>query len=107
MANGPTTIVDDDVLEAMGAFNEACVFMNFATAKDKQPVIFDTGASLAITFDKSDFDGSLTVPKGDLRLGGMANGLKIEGLGSVTWTFANGAGSDVCVRGMAYYVPQA
>jgi hypothetical protein len=108
MANGPTTVVEEDVLHAMGSFNESCVFMNFATSsKEKHPVIFDTGASLAITFDKADFDGPLTVPKGDLRLGGMANGLKIEGVGSVTWTFANCGGEDVCVRGLAYYVPQA
>ena len=86
MANGPTTILEDDVLQLMGLFGDSSsVFMNFPTkAKDKQPVIFDTGASLAITFDKTDFDGPLTVPKGDLRLGGMANGLKIEGVGSVT-----------------------
>jgi hypothetical protein len=32
----------------------------------------------------------------------MANGLKIEGMGSVTWFFANGAAASVVVRGMAY-----
>jgi hypothetical protein len=73
----------------------------------RQPVIFDTGASLAITPDKTDFDGPLTVPKGDLRLGGMANGLKIEGMGPVTWTFSNSTGANVVVRGMAYYVPKS
>ena len=31
---------------------------------------------LAIPPDKTDFDNPLTIPKGDLRLGGMANGLK-------------------------------
>jgi hypothetical protein len=35
----------------------------------RQPVTFDTGASLVITPDKTDFDGPLTLPKGDLRLG--------------------------------------
>ena len=74
---------------------------------DKQPVIFDTGASLAITYDKADFDDPLTVPNGDLRLGGMANGLRIEGVGSVTYTFSNGENDDVVVRSMAYYVPKA
>ena len=108
MANGPTTVVDATILGAFGSFGEPSVFMNFPTSPTtKQPVIFDTGASLAITFDKSDFDGPLTVPKGDLRLGGMANGLKIEGLGPVTWTFSKGDGSEISVRGMAYYVPQA
>jgi hypothetical protein len=83
-------------------------FMFFSNRSTiRQPVIFDTGASLAITPDKTDFDGPLTIPKGDLRLGGMANGLKIEGMGPVTWTFSNGSAADVVVRGMAYYVPKA
>ena len=83
-------------------------FMIFNTRPNHcRPIIFDTGASLAITPDKTDFDGPLTVPKGDLRLGGMANGLKIEGMGPVTGTFANGAAGDMVVRGMAYYVPKA
>ena len=71
-----------------------------------QPVIFDTGGSLAITPDKTDFNGPLTIPKGDPRLGGMANGLKIEVMGSVTWTFSDRPAADVVVRGMAYYVPK-
>ena len=73
----------------------------------RKAVIFDTGASLAITPDKSDFDGPLTIPKGDLRLGGMANGLVIEGVGPVTWTFTNPDGTEVRIRSMAYYVPGA
>ena len=73
----------------------------------KQPVIFDTDASLAITHDTVDFDGPLTVPKGDLRPGGMANGLKMEGVSSVTRTYSNIEGDDVCVRGFAYYVLKA
>ncbi|KAI2509164.1 hypothetical protein MHU86_5283 [Fragilaria crotonensis] len=109
-ANGPTIIEDEDAegYGLLGYFDEPCVFMNFITAPvEKKPVIFDTGASLAITYDKLDFDGPLTIPKGDLRLGGMANGLKIEGVGPVTWTFANSEGGNVCVKGMAYYVPKA
>ena len=64
----------------------------------RQAVVFDTGASLGITFDKNDFDGPLTVPEGDLRLGGMAQGLKIEGVGPVTWTFRNTDGSELMIR---------
>ena len=94
--------------KSLGDFDAPCVFMIMdSRSSTKQPVIFDTGASLAITHEKADFDGPLTVPKGDLRLRGMANGLKIEGVGSVTWTFSNSKGDDVCVRGLAYYVPKA
>ncbi len=94
--------------EQLSSVDDPSVFMVFRTQlPQRQPAIFDTGASLAISPEKADFDGPLTIPKGDLRLGGMANGLKIEGLGSITWTFSNGAGDDVVVRGMANYVPKA
>jgi hypothetical protein len=108
---GPTVVETNSVADAyglLGFFNSPCAFMTFDHApSDKKPVIFDTGASLAITHDKADFDGPLTVPNGDLRLGGMANGLRIEGVGPVTWTFSNGENDDVVVRSMAYYVPKA
>jgi hypothetical protein len=105
--NEPVSIPDFEqaqecIVEDPSAF---MVFNSRSTIR--QPVIFDTGASLAITPDKADFDGPLTIPKGDLRLGGMANGLKIEGLGAITWTFSNGTSDEVVVRGMAYYVPKS
>jgi hypothetical protein len=37
----------------------------------------------------------------------MANGLKIEGMGTITWNFSNGASGDIVVRGMAYYIPKS
>ena len=74
---------------------------------ERQPVVFDTGASLGITFDKSDFDGPITIPEGDLRLGGMAQGLKIEGVGPVTWTFRNSDDSELTIRSQCYFVPEA
>jgi hypothetical protein len=108
---GPTTLDTVASIESYGAlghFDDPCAFMMFDNRRgDKKPVIFDTGASLAITPDKDDFDAPLTIPKGDLRLGGMANGLRIEGVGPVTWTFSNGTNDPVCVRGMAYYVPKS
>ena len=97
---GPTTVNSPvsapaigNVYDLLGYFNTPRAFMIMDNrASDKEPVIFDTGASLAITHEKADFDGPLTVPKGDLRLGGMTNGLKIQGVGSVTpligWTVA-------------------
>jgi hypothetical protein len=108
-ANGPTIVTssDDEQHHALvGKFDGPCAFMHFNT-DERHPVIFDTGASLAITHDKFDFSGPITLPKTDLRLGGMANGLKIEGIGPITWTFSNGAEAPMTVTGMAYYVPQA
>lgn len=72
--------------------------------EQRKLVLFDTGASLGITFDKNDFDGPLIVLGGDLRLGGMAQGLKIEDVGPVTWTFRNSDGSELMIRLQCYYV---
>jgi hypothetical protein len=108
-ANGPTIVTNSDNEQhrtLVGKFDGPCAFMHFST-EARHPVIFDTGASLAITHDKLDFSGPITLPKTDLRLGGMANGLKIEGIGPVTWTFSNGAEAPITVTGMSYYVPQA
>ena len=79
----------------------------FTMANTTSAVVFDTGASLGITHDIQDFDGPLTIPDCDLRLGGMANGLKIAGVGPVTWTFSNKDGTEVQIRSQCYYVPQS
>ena len=104
--NGPVTLAGPGLANITSQEVLACLM--FGDSKGvKPPVIFDTGASLAITPDKSDFDGPLSVPSGDLRLGGMANGLRIEGIGQVTWTFTNPDGTEVRISGLAYYVPGA
>jgi hypothetical protein len=40
-------------------------------------------------------------------LGGMANGLKIEGTGLVKWWFQNTKGIDVPIYSYPFYVPKA
>jgi hypothetical protein len=111
-ANGPTVLssISEEKRKlgalAMQMFDEPCAFMQFVQ-HERHPVIFDTGASLSITPDKSDFSGPITLSQTDLRLGGMANGLKIDGIGPITLTFANRSNDPVRIHGMAYYVPQA
>jgi hypothetical protein len=77
------------------------------TPTDIHPIIFDTGASLAITHSLSDFDGTLSLPKGNLCLSDMANGMQIEGLGTITWNFLNDVGPNPHVQDLAYYVPDS
>ena len=107
MANGPTTFnrgLTDEMFTLLASDPYALISIG---GGHRQAVIFDTGASLGITFDKDDFDGPLTIPEGDLRLGGMASGLKIEGVGPVTWTFRNSDGTELQIRSQCYYVPAA
>jgi hypothetical protein len=73
----------------------------------RHPVIFDTGASHAITLYLTDFTTLPLMITKDLRLGGMANGLLIAGTRLVTWSFQTITGVDLPVKTMAYYVPGA
>ena len=50
------------------------------------PVVFDSGASLAITMNKSDFVGPIC-PLTNRWLGGLTNGLDIKSIGTVHWKF--------------------
>ena len=49
--------------------------------KSSFPIVFDLGSSLAISPDKEDFVEPIELLY--LRLGEMANGMKIEGKGTV------------------------
>ena len=71
------------------------------------PVIFDSGASLAISPCKEDIVGPILQPlPQERRLGGMAAGMLIEGIGTVQWTF-KADGKYLVVNSRCYYVPDA
>ena len=104
--NGPTILqqgLSIDAFRLLAADPQALISIEGGKRK---PVIFVTGASLGIIYDNEDFDGLLTVPEGDVRLGGMAQGLKIEGVGPVTWTFCIPDGSEMKIRSQYYLVPE-
>ena len=103
--NGPTSNVVQNSTYLDFLADNPHAFM--AVGNSKKPVIFDTGASLAITPRKVDFDGPLTIPEGELCLGGMANGLYMEGVISVRWTLNHTDGSKIAKQSLAYYVPKA
>ena len=86
---------------------EPSSFMCFGAERGRVSIILDTGASLAITPSADDFIGPITVPPGERRLGGMAQGMPIEGVGTVCWTFTAEDGSDLEIATQAYLVPQA
>jgi hypothetical protein len=68
-------------------------------------VIFDTGASLSITHDLRDFVDPPKPLARPMRLGGFANGTKIEGIGIFAWTFTGKYGTEVQLLLEAYYFP--
>ena len=80
-------------------------FMNGITQANYFPIIFDPGASLAISPFKEDFIGECSAPEHPLFLGGLANGMPIEGIGTVEWTFRAGK-QNLAIKTKFYYVPR-
>ena len=70
------------------------------------PVIIDSGASLAISPHQSDFVGTIHYYENEKRLGGMAGGLTITGIGRVAWSFKTTNGI-LTVHSKCYLVPDA
>jgi hypothetical protein len=69
-------------------------------------VIFDNGASLAITTELSDFVSPPKPLARPIKLGGMANGIEIKGIVIIAWTFTSKDGTEVQIRTRAYHVPE-
>jgi hypothetical protein len=61
---------------------------------------------LSLAGNRTDFTGDYQVPKTDLRLGDMAWGLRIAGIGTVHWTFQADDGSMLTMQTKAYHVPE-
>jgi len=70
------------------------------------PVIWDSGASVTISPDKSDFVGSMVSPSAITQLKGIAKGLRIEGQGTVRWCVHDAFGNLRTLTLPAYYVPK-
>jgi hypothetical protein len=62
---------------------------------------------LAISPDPEDFVDPPKPLARPLTLGGMAQGMSVEGTGIVSWTFTADDGSEIEVRTHAYYVPKS
>jgi hypothetical protein len=73
----------------------------------KMSIIWDSGASISLTFDRSDFVGPMK-PAGLLtRLQGIAKGLRIEGQGQhVLWPMLDTTGQLCLIKVPAFYVPK-
>jgi hypothetical protein len=84
-----------------------CPVVNNAMSQWIITVIFDTGASLAITPKLSDFVSPPKPLARPMKLGGMANKIEIKGIGIIAWTFTAKDGTEVQIRTEAYHVPEA
>ena len=70
-------------------------------------LLVDSGASCCVSHKMSDFVTKLRKFEHPRVLGGLANGIAIEGVGQVEWTVKTDAGTFRTVNVEACYVPQA
>ena len=100
-------------LPSPAAYNTATSLLGSVDLKPRNahnqrpfPVIFDSGASLAISPCADDFVGPIQKLPTERRLGGMAAGMLIEGVGTVRWTFQSN-GKFLVVNSRCYLVPDS
>ena len=78
--------------------------MTYPTNTSTFPVIFGSGASLTISVDKEDVIGPTRLLHNH-KLGGLTDGLKIEGIGMVHWKFIT-KDSVLTVISSTCYIPK-
>ena len=71
------------------------------------PIIWDSGASIAVSNTKSDFVGSIRKVRPDLQLKGVAQGVPINGLGTVHWSVMDTRGNLRTLKLLALFIPSA
>ena len=108
----PSTIGLDAICSHPSAYTAAAqmgkidLFLPSFTSSNLFQVIFDSGASLAISPSKSDFIGEISPLPTPRFLGGMANGLRIDGIGNIRWGFKMD-NKLLIIHSRCYYVPDA
>ena len=82
--------------------------LNLCTTKENTfQVIWDSGASMCVSPDKDDFVGPLTSAPWNLKLQGIAKGLRIKAVGHVLWSVIDAHGRLRHLKLPAYYAPDA
>jgi hypothetical protein len=82
------------------------VYLNSHKKDSQLPIVIDTGASISLTPNKSDFVSEITTSTTE-EMKGISDSVKIEGLGWVEWQIRDVFGRVQLVRTQAYYVPVA
>jgi Zinc knuckle len=71
------------------------------------PVVWDSGASTCVSFDRNDFVGPIKPPDASRRLRGFSrNGPRISGIGTVAWSFKDVNGNLRTLMLPAMFVPE-
>lgn len=106
--NGPLPAPLRDATQALRAAFLTLPETNNQIGKEHRfGVIWDSGASISISPNKSDFVGPLEPAPIGIKLQGIAKGLYVQGTGYVVWSFVDTTGMLRTLKLPAYFVPGA
>jgi hypothetical protein len=83
----------------------ACLRESLVPKANTSPIIWDSGASISITPDLSDFKGPVTLPGTITQLKGIAKALQIKGQDEGTWAVHDKLGNLQLLKVPAVHVP--
>jgi hypothetical protein len=71
------------------------------------PIIIDTGASISISGERSDFYDGIQAVDPKLVIHGLNHAIQFKGIGKVRWQIKDQLGQIAIVETTAYYIPDA
>ena len=72
------------------------------------PIVWDSGASVSVSNDAADFQGTLTMANASLiQVKGVSQGMTVSGQGMVLWYLTDATGMLHAIRVLALYIPEA
>jgi hypothetical protein len=102
-----TDVADANAAALRMALQAPAKFCNSMKKESTYLLIWDSGASISISFDKSNFVGTMESVGVGTKLKGIAKGLSIQGKGHVLWSVLDERGMLCHLKLPAFYVPSA
>ena len=70
-------------------------------------IVWDSGASVSVSHDAADFQGTLTMANTSLiQVKGVSQGVTVSGQGMVSWYLMDTTGMLHAIRVLALYIPE-
>ncbi len=97
------TLTADDTPLYFSLLDHASCYTTM-TPRFDPPLIIDTGASVCITPQKSDFD---TYRSSDMRIKDLSSSNKVAGEGQISWHVVNTDGNQITISLPGFHIPTA
>lgn len=94
------------ITECLSTFAPAWFRTNLVKLACTKTIIWDSGASISISPDRSDFVGEISRVKGNHKVQGIGNDVSVQGKGFVVWPMQDTNGMLRSIKVPALYVPK-